>query len=82
MRKIEEQPELHKKLPVKFLPFMSTKFFNKFFPIHYLNVLAITKILQNCFTHHIYPRHVDTNDFKGKSTQHLTTPMTHSQLVY
>ena len=46
MRKIEEeQPELHKKLPAKFHPFMSTKFFNKFFPIHYLNVLAITKIL-------------------------------------
>ena len=68
MRKLEEeQPELHKKLPAKFHPFMSTKFFDKFFPIHYLNVLAITEILQNCFTHHIYPQHVDTNDFKGKS---------------
>ena len=56
MRKIEEeQPKLHKKLPAKFHPFMSTKFFDKFFPICYLNVLAITKILQNCFTHHIYP---------------------------
>ena len=44
MRKIEEeQPELHKKLPAKFHPFMSTKFFDKFFPIHYLNVLAITE---------------------------------------
>ena len=41
--------------PCKFLPFMSTKFFNNFFPIHYLNVLAIIEILQNCFTYHIYP---------------------------
>ena len=56
MRKIEEEhPELHKKLPAKFHPFMNTKFFNNFFPICYLNVLAITEILQNCFTHHIYP---------------------------
>ena len=43
MRKIEEQPELHKKLPAKFHPFMSTKFFDNFFPICYLNVLAITE---------------------------------------
>ena len=67
MKKIEEQPELHEKLPAKFLPFMNTKFLDKYFPICYLNVLAINQILQNCFTHHIYPQHVDTNDFKGKS---------------